>query len=269
MNNELLQCAVQAALKSGKILKEGFGTHFKISNKEGRNNLVTEYDHLSEKTIIEHINQNYPDHTFLAEESGETGLDKPGVVRWIVDPLDGTVNFAHSLPIFSISIAAELDGEILCGVVYHPMLDELFTAAKGKGAFLNGNPIQVSTTEYLYSSFLVTGFPYNVDKNPSNCVDTFVSIIKSGIPVRRLGSAALDLAYVAAGRFDGFWEINLNPWDVAAGILLVREAGGLVTQYNKAPYNLMDKSILATNGRVHDESSQTLLQCYIEINEDN
>jgi myo-inositol-1(or 4)-monophosphatase len=264
--NSLVKCATEAALTSGKILKEGFGTSFSISNKEGRNNLVTEFDKRSEDSIIAHISKSFPDHTFLAEESGKTGIKTNGIIQWVIDPLDGTVNFAHSLPIFSVSIAAIVDKEILCGVIYHPLLDELFVAVKGGGATLNGKHLKVSVNGDFYSSLLVTGFPYNVDKNPCNCIDHFVYIIQNGIPVRRLGSAALDLAYVAAGRFDGFWEINLNPWDVAAGVILVREAGGLVTQYNMDEYWIENQSILATNGKIHNEISSVLQQCACGIN---
>lgn len=265
MIEELTKCAVEAALKAGKILKDGFGTSFEIFSKEGKNNLVTEFDKLSEKTIIEHIHANYPEHVFLAEESGKTGKLAQNIVRWIIDPLDGTVNFAHSLPIFSVSIAAELNGELLCGVIYHPILDELFVAGKNKGAFLNGKMIKVSENNDFESSMLVTGFPYNVNTNPCGCIDHFIGIIKRGIPVRRFGSAALDLAYVACGRFDGFWEINLNPWDVAAGVILVQEAGGKVTQYSGDPYWIDKDTILATNGKINDEISQILSQCDCKI----
>ncbi|MFC2129991.1 inositol monophosphatase family protein [Bacteroidota bacterium] len=266
MLEELTQCAVKAALKSGQILRDGFGTSFEISSKKGKNNLVTEYDNLSEKVIIEHIHSIFPDHVFLAEESGKTGELSKDTVRWVIDPLDGTVNFAHSLPIFSISIAAELNKELLCGVIYHPILDELFVATKGKGAFLNDKQLRVSENDNLDSAFLVTGFPYNVNQNPCGCIDHFVNIIQRGIPIRRLGSAALDLAYVAAGRFDGFWEINLNPWDVAAGVILVQEAGGLVTHYNESSYWIEDESILATNGKIHSEISTVLSRCQCGVN---
>jgi len=261
MVNELANCAVEAALKSGDILRKGFGTSFEISLKEGKNNLVTEFDKLSEKAIIQHIHSIFPDHVFLAEESGKTGDLAKDNVRWIIDPLDGTVNFAHGLPIFSISIAAELNNEIIAGVVYHPLLDELFVAKKDGGAYLNGKKLKVSDNDDLDSSMLVTGFPYNVNQNPCGCIDHFVSIIKKGIPVRRLGSAALDLAYVAAGRFDGFWEINLNPWDVAAGILLVQEAGGRISTYSNKSYSIFDESILATNGKIHNGIVEAMSKC--------
>ncbi len=268
MLDELKQCAIDAALLGGKILKEGFGTDFKISSKEGKNNLVTEYDNKSEKAIIELIKSRFPTHRFWAEESGKSG-DGNGEITWVIDPLDGTVNFAHNLPIFSVSIAAVKGKDILCGVVYHPILDELFVAVKGQGATLNGKKINHSETEDFTRAFLVTGFPYNVHENPGHCIDHFVSIVQSGIPIRRLGSAALDLAYVACGRFDGFWEINLNPWDVAAGVLLVREAGGTVTQYNGAEYLITNDNLLSSNGFIHDQIIETLQSCYLEFSDDN
>ena len=262
---EYLDCAIEAALTAGKILNEGFGESFKIFNKEGKNNLVTEYDFKSEKTIIEIIKTKFPNHSFLAEESGKSGAKADDNVKWIIDPLDGTVNFAHNLPIFSISIAAEYNNEIICGVIFNPVLNELFTAQKGGGAYLNGIKINVSDSDDMQSSFLVTGFPYNVNLNPCGCIDHFVNIIKSGIPIRRLGSAALDLAYVACGRFDGFWEVYLHPWDVAAGFLIITEAGGRVTQYNLQKYQIESETILATNGLIHEQIASTLNQCGCEI----
>ncbi|HRP02481.1 MAG TPA: inositol monophosphatase family protein [Candidatus Kapabacteria bacterium] len=247
----LLESAKSAALIAGDILLEGFGTNFKISNKEGRNNLVTEYDLKSERAIIEFLLHKYPTHSFLAEESGNTQNDE--IVKWIIDPLDGTTNFANNLPIFSVSIAAEYKGEIVAGVVYNPVLKELFYASKGGGAFLNDNRIYCSNSNDLNTSFLVTGFPYNVEKNPYSCVDTFVKVVLQGIPVRRLGSAAIDLAYVACGRFDGFWELNLNAWDTAAGYLLVEESGGIVTQYNNDKFSIYNNTIIATNGKIHSQ----------------
>lgn len=261
---QLVNCAKEAAKNAGDILMLGFGTNFQIFNKEGKNNLVTEYDHKSEEYIINFINSKFPDHTFLAEESGLTGNDFENI-QWVIDPLDGTVNYAHGLPIFSVSIAAVLNREVLCGVIYNPVLNEMFVAVKGQGATLNGEPIKISSSFDMEESFLVTGFPYNVHKNPGHCVDHFIGIIRRGIPIRRLGSAALDLAYVACGRFDGFWETNLKPWDVAAGILIVKEAGGMVTQYNKDAYWLDNDNMLATNGILHNQISETLMSCYLEF----
>lgn len=268
MLDKIKECAIDAALLGGKILKEGFGTSFKITSKEGKNNLVTEYDNKSERAIIDLIKSRFPNHNFWAEESGKSG-EQSAEITWVIDPLDGTVNFAHNVPIFSVSIAAIKGKDILCGVVYHPMLDELFVAVKGQGATLNGKKITPSTTDNLSTSFLVTGFPYNVHENPGHCIDHFVYIVQSGIPIRRLGSAALDLCYVACGRFDGFWEINLHPWDVAAGVLIVREAGGHVTQYDGAEYFITNDNMLSSNGIIHDELIQTLQSCYIEFSDGN
>jgi myo-inositol-1(or 4)-monophosphatase len=253
----LLTIAQATALEAGDLLKEGFGTTFHIDNKEGRHNLVTEYDYKAEKLIIERITAQFPDHIFLAEESGATG-DTSGVVRWIIDPLDGTVNFAHSIPIFCVSIGAELNGELLAGVIYAPMTGELFTTARGGGAFLNGHRLKVSTTAKLDDAILVTGFPYNAWENPNDCIDHFSRFVRLGIPVRRLGSAAIDLAYLAAGRFDGYWEVSLNSWDMAAGKLLLLEAGGTITTYDGAPHDLHNGTMLATNGRIHQEMSSVL-----------
>jgi len=268
MLEELKQCAIDAALLGGQILKDGFGTVFKISSKTGKNNLVTEFDNKSEEAIINLIKSRFPDHSILAEESGASGSDD-NEIKWVIDPLDGTVNFAHNLPIFSVSIAAVKGKDILCGVVYHPMLDELFVAVKGQGATLNGKKISPSKTNDLSTAFLVTGFPYNVHENPGHCIDHFVWVVQSGIPIRRLGSAALDLAYVACGRFDGFWEINLNPWDVAAGVLIVREAGGTVTKYDGSDYLITNDNILSSNGILHEQLIGTLQSCFLEFSSNN
>jgi myo-inositol-1(or 4)-monophosphatase len=258
MIEELLETAINAAKIAGKILKDGYGTTFRIDNKVGRNNLVTEYDLLSEKSIIDFIKSKYPNHRFLAEESGRTGTNDTDEIIWVIDPLDGTVNFAHSIPIFCVSIAAHHKGELLVGVVYQPLLDELFYASKGNGAFLNGKQIFVSDSDDMHTSLLVTGFPYNVDKNPYDCVDTFVKIVLKGIPIRRLGSAALDLAYVACGRFDAFFEVDLYPWDVAAGVLIVQEAGGKVTIYDGEKFDIFSNTIVSTNGLIHEQIIEVL-----------
>lgn len=261
--SELTNMAIDTALEAGKILHEGFGTNFKISSKEGRNNLVTEYDLKSEKFIIDKLHTAFPEHNFLAEESGISEFNNNSdEITWVIDPLDGTVNFAHNLPVFSVSIAACRGREILSGVIYQPILDELFVAEKGKGSFMNGSAIHVSSSDKFPAAFLVTGFPYNVNSNPRYCIDSFVDIILEGIPIRRLGSAAMDLAYVACGRFDGFFEINLKPWDVAAGVLLVNEAGGKVTQYDNSKYWITEQSILATNGIIHNDIYNVLKKNY-------
>lgn len=256
--SDLTNTAIEAALQAGKILLEGFGTHFSISSKTGAHNLVTEYDMKAEKCIIDFISERYPDSHFLAEESGDTGSSDESLV-WIIDPLDGTVNFAHQIPLYSVSIGVERKKEIVAGVVYVPVTNELFVAEKGKGAFLNGRFISVTQTPDLKGSILATGFPYNIVQNPHHCIDHFVDIVRLGIPIRRLGSAAIDLAYVAAGRFDGFFEISLSPWDAAAGLLLVEEAGGKVSHWDLKNYHVRAKaSILATNGHIHQALAKQL-----------
>jgi myo-inositol-1(or 4)-monophosphatase len=244
--NTLLQTAIDAAQKAGKVLKEGFGTDYTISSKSQIHDLVTEYDHKSEAIIIETIRSSFPDHQILTEESGHHASD--GDITWIIDPLDGTVNYAHGIPFFCVSIAAIQGSDILCGVIYSPMTEELFSAEMGKGAFLNGHSYKVTQQTSLLHSFLVTGFPYSVKENPLHCIEHFAHIVGMGIPIRRLGSAALDLAYVAVGRFDGFWEVALQPWDMAAGALLVKEAGGIVIDYSGNDLNVMkSSSIIAGN----------------------
>lgn len=246
----LLATATEAALGAGALLRAGFGSSFRIENKEGVHNLVTEYDMASETFIFNCIQKKYPHHNILSEEAGEK--KQSSSVTWIVDPLDGTVNFAHNVPMFSISIAAAVEAEIVCGVVYQPMLHELFSAEKGKGAFLNDQRLSVSSNARLDKAFLVTGFPYNVDQNPLHCIDQLAELLKCGLPVRRLGSAALDLCYVAAGRFDGYWEVSLHPWDMAAGKLIVEEAGGIVTRYDGSPRPTFNhENILAANKNLH------------------
>lgn len=257
---ELQETAIKAAITAGKILKEGFGTSFDISHKGYINNLVTEYDTRSEETIIKIITEKFPSHSFLAEESGKSGQIDSSEIKWIIDPLDGTVNYAHNVPIYCVSIAAEYKGELVCGAIYNPMLDELFTAVKGGGAFLNDRQIKVSQNASLKSALMVTGFPYQLGKHKFDAPKLFLKLVSGGIPVRRLGSAALDLTYVAAGRFDGFWEIFLKPWDVAAGVLILNEAGGKISQYDGKPYTIYDDNLIATNGLIHQQLSETILE---------
>jgi myo-inositol-1(or 4)-monophosphatase len=256
--SHLTLIAIEAALLAGELLRQGFGTHFSIASKAGKHNLVTEYDHRSEKTIIEFILKNVPGSHFLAEESGSTGTDTGGVL-WIIDPLDGTVNFAHQIPVFSVSIAAQVEGKIVSGVIYQPITHELFVAELGKGAFLNGQKLQVSEVKNIEMAMLATGFPYNLAKNPFHCIEHFIDILKLGIPIRRMGSAAIDLAYSAAGRFEGFFEVELEPWDVAAGKLLVEEAGGQVTHWNGKSFDIHSRStIFASNQHIHGAVSAIL-----------
>lgn len=256
--SQLTLLGVEAALAAGELLRQGFGGTFSVSSKTGVHNLVTEYDHRAEEQIISFLRNELPESEFLAEESG--GMDKAtSALQWIIDPLDGTVNFAHSIPIFSVSIAAVQNGEILSGIVYQPITHELFVAQKNGGAFLNGNPIRVSKTSELKNSILATGLPYDLADNPGDCIGHFTDILKQGLPIRRLGSAAIDLCYVAAGRFDGFFEISLAPWDCAAGVLIVEEAGGKVSRWNEEPLDIFSyDSVLATNGPLHSALSKVL-----------
>lgn len=247
----LLDDVISATHAAGRILADGFGSSFTINSKEGRHNLVTEYDLRCEALLREQLAAILPGSGFLGEEGGATNAD--AAAQWIVDPLDGTVNFAHGIPIFCVSVALQVDGTIVIGVIHHPLLNETFWAVRGEGAWLNGKRLQTSSTTSVHDSILVTGFPYNVQDNPERCIDQFSTVVRLGIPIRRLGSAALDLAYLAAGRFDGFWEVRLHPWDMAAGVLLVEEAGGMVTHYGGRSFVLAHDSIVATNGHMHDE----------------
>jgi len=246
--NNYREFAVVMARKAGTLLKSKFNDAHTIEYK-GEIDIVTEADKASETLLIATIQKHYPSHAIISEETG--GVDQPSPYRWIIDPLDGTTNYSHRYPVFCVSIALELDGHIILGVIYNPMLDELFIAEKGKGAFLNGQKIAVSKTTDLSKCLLATGFPYDVRHNPNNNLNYFAAMIMRAQAVRRPGSAALDLAYVAAGRFDGFWELKLNPWDTAAGWLLVAEAGGIVTDLFGAPYRLDTPHILASNGFIH------------------
>ncbi len=240
----------KAAIESGKIIKEYFETNFIIESKDVISNLVTEVDKKSEAKIIEVIRNEFPNHNILSEEIG--ALDTDSDVKWIIDPIDGTINYAHSIPICCVSIGIEKKGEIISGIVYNPMSGEFFFAEKGKGAYLNDKKISISKEDNLYKSLLVTGFPYDTSNNRHKPVKVFAEFVNSDIPVRRLGSAALDLCWTACGRFDGFWEYNLNPWDVAAGYLIMEEAGGVVTDFEGNNFSVYKKEILATNGLIHN-----------------
>ncbi len=249
----LTSTAILAAQKAGSLLKRCFGTYCDIKSKSNKHDLVTEYDDKTEKLIIESIQSVFPDHIFLGEESGHTGSD-PQAIKWIIDPIDGTVNFARNIPVFCISIAATFQNEVLAGVVYDPIKEEMFVAEKNQGAFLNGEPLKVSETTLLSDALIATGFPYNLSENPGGCIEHLVKFLKLGLPLRRLGSAALDLAYIAAGRYDGFFEISLKPWDFAAGLLLVEEAGGKLTDYENKNLTLSESSsIIASNKHLHEQ----------------
>lgn len=242
--------AIETAQKSGDLIMSYFKKDEKLSYKrKGYNDIATIADTESEKLIIKEINDNFPGHKILAEESG--GHAENSDYRWLIDPIDGTTNFKHRLPIFCVSIALEIEGEIHCGVVYNPYINEMFTAEKNKGAYLNGKKLKVSDTNSKELSLFTTGFMPDPDVIRKN-LNIFDHYMKTGHLVRRFGSAAIDLCYTAAGRFDGFWEFNLNPWDIAAGILIVKEAGGKVTDIENNKIRVDSKSIVASNGKMHD-----------------
>jgi len=243
---------INATEAGAAVLKYYFNTKdLKISNKEGINNLVTEADHASEKAIMDTIKEAFPDHYILSEEAGELRMDS--TYKWIIDPIDGTVNYAHGIPLCCVSIALEHEGKMIYGAVYNPFMNEFFYAEKGGGAILNGEKIRVSMKETVMDSCVVTGFPYTFLDVPNGPLDAFGRFIRRGVPVRRLGSAAIDLCWVACGRFDAFFEHKLQPWDSAAGFLILEEAGGKVTNYNGEYYSPYQPSIIATNGFIHDE----------------
>jgi myo-inositol-1(or 4)-monophosphatase len=242
---------LQATEAGANEIRHYINGKFKVSNKEGVNNLVTEADHASEKAILEVIRSNYPDHFILSEETGEIKMDSE--YKWVIDPIDGTVNFAHGIPLCCVSIALEHKGEIILGSVFNPNLNEWFFAEKGKGATLNGKPIHVSSETETIKACLVTGFPYTYINMENGPLEVFDRFIRKGVPVRRLGSAAIDLCWVAMGRFDGFYEHKLEAWDSAAGFLMVQEAGGRVTDFTGAPFSIYQHRTLATNGKIHDE----------------
>jgi myo-inositol-1(or 4)-monophosphatase len=247
---EVKAVAVETAREAGEFLKARLNSAHRIDYK-GEINLVTEVDRISEEMITTRIDRLFPSHDILAEEFTHTG--KGSDFRWIIDPLDGTTNYAHGYPVFCVSIALQKLNDIIMGVIYDPMLEEMFVAERGQGTFLNGRKIAVSNTLTLAKSLLATGFPYDVRESSVNNLDHFNAMILKARGIRRAGSAALDLAYLAAGRFDGFWEIKLNPWDTAAGWLMVEEAGGAVTDMKGKGYHLESPVIVASNGRIHEE----------------
>jgi myo-inositol-1(or 4)-monophosphatase len=247
--------AAELARAAGAILLEGYGRLHAPEHK-GRIDLVTDFDRRSEALILDRLKRRFPRHDILAEESGAHAA--AGAVRWIVDPLDGTTNFAHNYPFFAVSIAAESAGELLAGAIYDPVRDELFSASRGGGATLNGAPLRVSNVQRLEDALLVTGFPYDVRERPEASLVPFQAFLTRAQGVRRDGSAALNLCYLAAGRFDGFWERGLSPWDMAAGVLLVREAGGQVTDFDGGAFALSARRILASNGPLHAAMSGLL-----------
>lgn len=257
MKNDTQNIAIEIVLKAGKYLKKNLGNVKEISYKGATINLVTDLDRKAENLIINALQKYFPNDSFLSEESGE----KKGKsdFRWILDPLDGTTNYAHAFPFYSISLALEKNGRPISGFVFDPERNELFSAKFNDGAYLNNRPIEVSSTAELNKSLLATGFSYKIRESKDNNISHFKDFIFVSQGVRRAGSASLDLCYVASGRFDGFWELDLNPWDTAAGWLIVEEAGGKVTNFSGQNYSYNLKQILASNGKIHKKMSQILM----------
>ena len=247
----LKETLINATEAGAKVLQHYFNNKdLQISNKEGVNNLVTEADHASDKAIIDVIMEQFPDHVILSEETGE--IITQSEYKWIIDPIDGTVNYAHGIPICCVSIALEHNGKIIMGAVHNPFMKEFYWAELGKGALMNGEPIHVSNESDVLKACLVTGFPYTYINQPNGPLEVFSRFIRQGIPVRRLGSAAIDLCWVACGRFDGFYEHKLQSWDSAAGFLIVEEAGGKITDFAGDYYSVYQPHIVASNGKIHD-----------------
>ena len=246
--------ATQAALKAGNLIKKGFGEIYEITAKPGRQNFVTAYDTMSEECIISFIKEHFPTHAFLAEEKGAISGSSSNEITWFIDPLDGTTNFAHQLPLVTISIAAYQHEQGLCGVILQPFTNELFIAEKGKGAYLNGTRISTSETKKIDDALIGAGFPYNIAENPIPYMNHFSRLTQLGVTFRHFGSAALSLAYVAAGKLDGFWMDHLYPWDLAAGKLLIEEAGGKLTRYSGAVHEIQSPSnVVATNPFIYEQ----------------
>lgn len=256
---KFVETAEKAAREAGKLIIESIGKVKDVSFKTLPTNLVTEVDKKSEEIIIDILLKDFPDFDVLAEESGSSST-KNSEFMWVIDPLDGTTNFTHALPIFSVSIGLVKGNDVIAGVIYDPTRDHLFHAELGKGAYLNNKKLHVSKVKDIKKALLVTGFPYNVEQNPDHCFERFIKMTSESRAVRRLGSAAIDFAYVAAGIFDGFWEVKLNPWDIAAGYLLVKEAGGKVTNFAAEESDIYNKQILASNGFIHNKMVELLAE---------
>ena len=247
---ELNDFAVNLARDAGNLLKEKFNSKHEVHYK-GEINLVTEADKMSEDLIIAAINSSFPDHGILSEES--PAQNSSAKLRWIIDPLDGTTNYAHGYPVFCVSIALENEGVIVLGVIYDPLREDMFVAERGKGAYLNGKKLKVSPTATLSRSLLATGFPYDIRMSKDNNLNYFNLMAVEAQAIRRAGAAALDIAYLAAGRFDGFWELKLMPWDVAAGCLMVEESGGVISDMSGGQWDISSPNVLVSNGLIHEQ----------------
>ena len=255
--DDLTQTATQAARLGGAILQDYAQKGFTVHSKGEAINLVTEADLQSEKAIIESIRKAFPEHQILSEEQGLQDIPQHAI-KWIIDPLDGTVNFAHGFPMYNVSIGVEYEGTCVVGVIYDPTRDELFLAQQGHGATLNDTPIHVSTKPTLAEALLTTGFAYDIHTATDNNLKEFCAFTVRAGGMRRTGTAAIDLAYIACGRLDGFWELQLKPWDTAAGKIIVEEAGGKITDYAGDSYSIYGSTLLATNGLIHSEMLGTL-----------
>ncbi|MGC9323578.1 MAG: inositol monophosphatase family protein [Desulfomonilia bacterium] len=253
-SDAMIDFAIQTAKKAGEVIRNGMGKAVDVQHK-GRIDLVTQIDRGSQRIIVEEIGRAFPTHSILAEEGGskQTGSR----MRWIIDPLDGTVNFVHGIPIFCVSIALYRSEEPILGVCFNPITNEVYWAQEGRGAYCDEQRLSVSNTEHLIDSLVATGFPYT-QQNIDVLTKRFLMVLSRVQGVRRLGSAALDLCYVASGAFDAFWEEGLNPWDMAAGVLILAEARGRISSLDGSPYHLAHGDILASNGRVHDELSSLM-----------
>lgn len=250
MYKKEMETARCAALEAGRIIK-GFYGNLETITKKGKRDLVTEADLMSEKSVVAAITKAFPDDMIIAEEGGEQG--KISDRKWIIDPLDGTTNFAHSFPFFAVSIGFMVNDEVVAGVVYNPVMEEFFEAEKGKGAFLNKKPINVSATANIRDALIATGFPYDIDKKSDEIIGRLKRIIVEAQGLRRPGAASIDLCYVANGRLDGFWEQDLKPWDTAAGCIILTEAGGEISDFSGKGFNPWLKSIIATNRHIHND----------------
>lgn len=250
-----LKAAKRAAQKAGQFLKESIDSAQEITFK-GSVDLVTNLDKQSQSMIFKYLSDSFPGHDFLAEEG--LSEEKGAEFRWIIDPLDGTTNYAHKFPIFTVSIALEKESKAVLGVIYDPMREEMFTALKGEGAFLNERKIGVSSVDDLDKSLVATGFPYDLRASDVNNINHFNNFVTRVQAIRRCGSAAMDLCYVACGRLDGFWELKLQPWDMAAGALIVEEAGGQISDFLGREFTIYDTEILASNGLIHGQMIDVL-----------
>jgi len=260
---EYLDFAIELARSAGDVLKHYMDREKQVELK-GRANLVTIADKEAEALIISAIRGRYPSHAILAEESGASGPYGGGEGKWIIDPLDGTTNFAHQYPFFCVSIGFEQAGNLLCGAVYDPWRDEMFSAQRGLGAYLNDQRLRVSDVEELRAALIMTGFPYGFRDKIRLAMGQFEAFLLESQAVRRGGSAALDLCYAALGRVDGFWELDLHPWDTAAGLVILEEAGGKVTDFSGGPFSVYGKQILASNGKIHEEMAAVLARSNLQ-----